>query len=121
MAEIQIVYREYYCAADYPKFCTQCYTQFAKDLGCPCYDDGTSFEKYIIRKDGTREIPFGDCFRSRVRHIYKGLSAKNYEIEPFEDTYNPFFNCMHVKIGKKEYECDRVILNGDCIYNNLTD
>ena len=47
--------------------------------------------------------------------------SKKYEIEPFEDAFNPGFNCMLVRIGKNEYECDKVILNGECIYNNLID
>lgn len=118
MADIQIVYREYYCYCDRLEHCTQCHTEYAKDVGCSSYNDG---EAYIIREDGRKVIPFGDCWYARIRHKYKGLSAKKYEIEPFEDAFNPRFNCMLVRIGKNEYECDRVILNGECIYNDLTD
>ena len=118
MAEIQIAYREYYCLLDSPEHCMQCHTAAAEDMGCRNYDDG---EKYRIREDGARVIPFGDCYYARIRHIYKGLCAKNYTIEPFEDTYNPHLNCMNVTVGKSTYDCDRVILNGECIYNDLID
>lgn len=118
MAEIQIVYREYYCHLDSSEHCMQCYTAAAEDKGCPDYNDG---EKYNVREDGVRVIPFGDCFYARVRHIYKGLCAKNYLIKPFEDPYNPHLNCMVVTVGKNTYHCDKVILNGECIYNDLDD
>lgn len=109
MAEIQLVYRKYCCryqgfSCDYSM---QCHTAAASDVGCEL------FKKDVI----TDACKFAD-----IKHKYKGLSAKAYDIEPSEhDPYNPHLDCMIVKIGKNEYECDKVILNGECIYNNLID
>ena len=116
MADIQIVYRDGYCEIAecncdvIGNYCTQCHTQAAEDLGCKYYDEGSH---------DANVIPFGDCIHALFRRKYKGIVAKKYDIEPFEDNYNMHLNCMAVTAGRKTYYCDKVILNGKCIYNNI--
>jgi hypothetical protein len=118
MAEIQIVYREYGCRFDdcyvgmKSPHCMQCHTMAAKDLGCVDFDDGN---------DNPHVIPFGDCKNAIIKHRYKGCTVKNYEMKEFYDTYNMHLNCMEVTIGKITYDCDKVVLNGKCIYDELED
>lgn len=111
MAEIQIVYREGYCeygcmATDYD---TQCHTQCAADMGCKFFNDGEHLPNFI---------PFGDCIYAHFRTKYKGVTTKKYDIEEMEYPYNPHLNCMLVKIGNRIYQCEKVILDGKCIYDN---
>lgn len=116
MAEIQMIYREGYCDLRYVNpivadgnYCEQCHTCSGEDLGCPEFNDG--------RRPGEIRIPFGDCKNAKFETRYKGVTVKNYEIEPFIDDYNRHLDCMLVTIGKKQYECTKVILNGECIYS----
>ena len=115
MAEIQIVYREPYCQLverGYPGcdcFNTQCFTGAARDAGCRWFSDG--------REPDSRRIPFGNCVNAKFRYCYKGLVAKKYSITPEEDGWNPHLNCMVVDVNGESYDCDKVILNGKCIYN----
>ena len=120
MAEIQIVYREGFCGyyAEYygwhNVFSLQCYTVCAGDVGCRGYSDGG--KRYD--DDGIEIIPTGDCVYACWKYKYKGWSGKNYEIEELHDPYNPQLDCMRVKLGRTEYDCVKVILNGECIYND---
>lgn len=109
MAEIEIVYREGYCEYKQSDYCTQCHTQCAEDLGCRCFNE---------EEERPNVIPFGDCKHAKFKYAYKGASVKNYEIEEFEDAYNPHLNCMLVTLGKTMYECEKVILNKEVLYNN---
>lgn len=119
MAEIQIVYREGFCGySDWQKeFNTQCYTVVAGDAGCRAYSDGG--KRY--GDDGIEIIPTGECIYACWKYKYKGWSGKNYEIEELHDPYNPQLDCMRVKLGRTEYDCVKVILNGECIYNDYDD
>lgn len=45
------------------------------------------------------------------------MNIKNYELEEFQDTYNLHLNCMMLTTRNKIYECEKVILDGKCIYN----
>lgn len=112
MAEIQMVYREGSCAFDCvaTDYCAQCHTQCACDLGCKFFNDGEHLPNHI---------PFGDCIHASFKTKYKGVTVKNYEIEEFEDPHNPHLNCMLVKLGRRVYECEKVSLDGKCIYNDL--
>lgn len=118
MAEIQIEYSEGYCELQYSHFgckdnyCMQCHTGAASDLGCDGYDEG---------EYDADTIPFGDCIHAKFRTKYKGMSVKRYEIEPFEDDYNPHLNCMILSTGRKDYYCDKIILDGKCIYCSLAE
>lgn len=115
MANIQMIYREGYCDSSWcgqEKYCAQCHTYAAEDLGCQMFDEG---------KHEPNVVPFGDCTYAKFRRIYKGVTTKNYTIEPFEDTYNLHLNCMLVTVGKKVYECEKVSIDGECIYNTLED
>lgn len=107
MAEIEIIYREGYCECMGGDYCAQCHTQCAEDLGCKMFNEG-KHEKNVI--------PFGDCVHANFKYVYKGASVKKYEIEKFEDDYNPHLNCMFVTLGKTMYECEKVVLNGKVIY-----
>ena len=108
MAEIQIIYREGYCEMMCGNFCTQCYTQWASDLGCNMFNEGKHEEDVI---------PFGDCIHAKFKYIYKGMNVKNYELEEFQDIYNSHLDCMTLETRNKIYECEKVILDGKCIYN----
>ena len=112
MAEIQIIYREEYCEMMNSNHCTQCHTACASDLGCNMFNEG-KHEKNVI--------PFGDCIYAKFKDIYKGMNIKNYELEEFQDTYNLHLNCMMLKTRNKIYECEKVILDGKCIYNEYDD
>lgn len=119
MAEIQIVYREGFCDhwSGGEGFHGQCYTSCARDMGCRWYSDGG--EK--VSPDGVKIIPFGDCVYAAWKYKRKGWSGKNYEMEESEDPYNPHLDCMIVTLGRTEYECVKVILDGKCIYNEYDD
>ena len=115
MANIQMIYRKGYCDASWcnqEEYCAVCHTSGAGTLGCQTFDEG---------KHEPNEHPFGNCIYAKFRMIYKGVTTKNYIIEPFEDIYNMHLNCMLVTVGKKVYECEKVILDGQCIYNTLED
>lgn len=112
MAEIQIVYREGYCAYGGEDYCTQCHCQCAGDLGCNMFNEGKHEEDVI---------PFGVCIYAKFKYIYKGMDIKNYELKELQDTYNPHLNCMMLETRNKIYECEKVILDGKCIYNEYDD
>lgn len=116
MAEIQMEYIEPYCDMDMAlsrgeRFCTQCCTGAANDLGCSHYYPGpTSDESHPII------IPFGDCKHVVYDKKYKGLSTKSYQMEEETDPFNRHLDNMCVTIRGKEYRCERVILDGKQIY-----
>lgn len=116
MAEIQIVYRYYFC--EYPwcedDFNIFCLTSSARDTTCREFSDGG----IEYTEDGVKIIPNGDCIHAKWEYRYKGWVGKRYEIEEYKDTYDPYLSCMRVKLGNKEYDCVKVILNGECIFNN---
>ena len=115
MADIQIVYREGFCShwSGGDCFCMQCYTQCAEDMGCKFYSDGG--EK--TDANGNAIIQFGDCYYADWKHKFKGWSGKNYEMEEVHDPYNPHLDSMRVILGRTEYDCVKVTLDGKCIYN----
>ena len=115
MADIQIVYREGFCShwSEGDSFCIQCYTSCAGDMGCKFYSDGGK----KTDADGLVIIPFGDCVYADWKYKYKCWSGKNYEMEEEHDPYNPHLDSMCVRLGKTEYDCVKVILDGKCIYN----
>ena len=115
MAEIQIVYREGFCEySDWQReFNTQCYTVVAGDVGCKAYSDGGR----TMGDDGILNIPAGDCVHAKWRYKYKGWVGKNYEMEEVHDPYNPHLDSMRVILGRTEYDCVKVTLDGKCIYN----
>lgn len=101
MAEIEIVYRKGYCWYSCEDFDTQCYTQCAGDMGC--------------RFCATDEA--GTCTNAKWRYKYKGWSGKNYEIEEDNDPYNPWLDSILVRLGRTDYDCVRVKLNGKTIFD----
>ena len=112
MAEIQIVYREGYCDFDCmgTEYNTQCHTQCAADTGCKFFNEGEHLHNVI---------PFGDCIHAKFKYIYKGMSVKNYELQELDDPYNPHLNCMTLETRNRIYFCEKVILDGKCIYDEL--
>lgn len=114
MAEIQIKYRYYVCDLVGFEASRECLSECAEHTGCIGFEDGG------IQRDeelGCVKIPYGDCIHSNWEYGYKGWVGKQYEMEEYNDVYSPHMNCMRVKLGKKEYDCVKVTLNGECIYN----
>lgn len=108
MAEIEIIYRDHgYCARMGRKYCMQCHTAAAEDLGCPMFNDGEHEKNFI---------PYGDCVYAEFKYIHKGMSIKNYELYADDDPYNPHLDCMMLKTRNRLYECEKVVLNGKAIY-----
>ena len=110
MAEIQIVYRVEKCLhynelIGLYNHCEQCHTIVADAMGC----------------EGFSKSERGDCANADFVAKYAGGTVKKYEMEPYEDDYNPWLNCMIVKAHGKKYECTKVILNGELIYQQDED
>lgn len=116
MAYIQMVYLEGYCDLN-DSYCgelpynIECHTNFAEDAECKLYYDG--------EKPGV--IAFGDCVHAKFRRRYKGMTVKNYDIRESIDPYNPHLNCMTVETKNKTYRCEKIILDGVCIYDEEND
>ncbi len=119
MAEIQIVYRKGYCECCGSDYDTQCHTQSAGDLGCRMFNDWNQ-EETFENSQRIRSIPFGDCIHAKFKYIHKGMSLKNYKLEELDDPYNPHLNCMELKTRNVVYFCEKVILDGNCIYDDLS-
>ena len=107
MADIQIEYRNYICELDCDKFDMQCFSGAASDLGCLCFCDG--------QDHGKQRFSHGSCIHAETKTSYKGVSTKSYEMEEIFDPYSAD-DYMSVKIGKKYYDCDKVILDGVQIF-----
>ena len=107
MANIEIKYREGYCEMGCSEYNTQCHTQYAEDMGCSFFNEG-KHEKNVV--------PFGDCVYAKFDYGYKGMTVKNYDMRVCDDNYNPHLNCMIVETARKSYQCEKVILNGKCVY-----
>lgn len=125
MFELQFVYRKrYYCDQEDIFFgdcphCMQCYTQCGQDMACKAFSDGYDGDPHEIHKIGNRRVSaFGDCCHAKIEYAYKGVTVKKYDIRNSdEDPFNPHLNCCEVTVGGITYECEKVILNGKCIYN----
>ena len=121
MAHIEITYRKGYCDFGLDEYCKFCHCDYAKDVGCGLFDDG-SREDGFRREDNLRNgeiikvIPFGDCIHAKFRYGYKGMTVKNYELMEYYDTYNLHMNCMILKTRNGYYECEKVTLDGVCVY-----
>ena len=115
MVEIQIVYRNYFCDIGWEdEFSTLCFTGVADCTGCKAFSNGG-----ISRdEEGHLIIPYGDCVHAQWDYRYKGWVGKRYEMEEIKDADDPHLDCMRVRLGKTEYDCVKVTLNGECIYNN---
>ena len=105
MAELVLTVRRGFCNLNREEFEDQCLSQFGKDVGCRCYNDGL--------KKGDRYIPYGNCINADYEYIYKGISAKNFEVEVVRFELDEW---AEVTVGRKTYECTSVILNGKTIY-----
>ena len=119
MADIEIIYRKGYCELEergyghdieYDIGCHECW---AEDSNCKYF----AHPEPLQAEDGTRIIPFGDCAHAKFEYRYKGWSGKRYEMEEYRDPYNSHLDSMLVKLGKTEYNCVKVIMNGKCIFN----
>lgn len=112
MAELQLTYRIGRCLERRSEYCEQCHTCAADYMGCKGYDAG-KHDPYVI--------PFGDCINAVFDIGYVGTTTNRYQMEKSEDPYNQHLNCMEVKLGRKTYECTKVVLDGKCIYNAEAD
>lgn len=108
MADIEIVYRVGYCYCECSEYDRQCHTQYGEEVNC---------RKFSHPPHEENVIPYGDCVYAKFEYRYKGWTGKKYDIEEVEDNCDPHLNCMLVKLNNKDYECEKVILNGKCIYN----
>lgn len=110
MANIEIVYRKGSCEFNFSKYKPYCHSEYACEAppDCSYFSDGTDIRAGVIG--------YGNCVHAKYQYCYKGMSTNNYEVE--EDDNEPI---MLVKIGKKEYECVKVKLNGKCIFNEFDD
>lgn len=115
MVEIQIVYRHYFCdcIGCEDKFSTQCLSEYAAITDCKGYSDGGI--DYYDRESMFIMRTYGDCVHAKWKYKIKGWFGNRYEMSTLKD---PFNNCMRVWLGKTEYDCVKVILDGKCIYNN---
>lgn len=114
MGVIQMKYREGYCDKEFgilTDYSEQCHTCAADAKGCRYFQYSV---RYTI--NGVETTESSACKHACYKTIYKGISAKNYEMKEHEDPWNPWLNCMLVNIGKRTYECDEVILDGKMIY-----
>ena len=111
MAALEFTIRRGMCSLGLKEYHGQCHTSCAEDMGCRYFDNG----------DGsTRVVPFGDCCNAKYAYIEKGVSTKNYQVEVFRDDYNNDEWAV-VTIGRKEYECVRVKIDGEIIYPKMED
>ena len=104
MAELEIIYREALrCAHNSSELCEQCISCLARDMPCSQYSECDNGE------DG--------CDNAYFDYAYKGLNTKKYDIREHYDGYSPRVSCMVVTVGKHSYDCEKVTLNRECIYN----
>lgn len=115
MADIEIVYRVCRCKMrQYDIVSEYCTMQDAENTACRYYHKAS---------DGNCDpyqnfVPYGDCEHAYFDYVYKGLSGKRYEMVEDENVFEPHLDCMLVQFGKKVYKCEKVTLNGECIYNH---
>ena len=115
MAEIQIEYKEWFCRYRDSLFCAQCLTSAAEDLGCKYFE----CEQTYTDENGVFHIPYNEmCIFAEHRIRRKGFVAKTYDIEEEHDPFNPWLDCAILKVKNDIYHCDKIILNGTCVYNN---
>lgn len=115
MANIQIVYLKRYCEQMWDKFTGQCYSDAAEDLGCPRF---CCREKYDD-EEGITHIPKYSCIYATYKKAFKGMTVKNYELEEnCDDIEDEFFDTMTLSTKNYEYDCIKVTIDGECIYDN---
>ena len=110
MAEIQIMYRKYCCDLNPSEIDTVCFCDYAQDKGCPFYQGEERQPGYV---------PFGSCQRAQIKFGRKGWVGKRYEMEEVEVPYIHGFDYMRVRLGNTDYTCEKVVLDGECIYNTF--
>ena len=114
MADIQIVYIEGKCAFHSSEFCSNCLTSFADFTNCKMYE-GSS---YLCDYDTGKSIKCigGMCNHAEFTTKHKGWTGKRYEMEMIDNPEDPYNGCMRVTLGKTEYACTKVTLDGKCIH-----
>lgn len=105
MADLEITIRRGSCSLKLCEYCNQCHTQWAEELGCRYFAP--------IRDNDERVIPFGDCIHASYTYTQKGISTKNYQVEPFEAYFDEW---AEVTIGRKKYECIKVKIDGKTVF-----
>lgn len=107
MAELVLTVRRGVCNLHHWAFEDKCLSQFGDEVICPYYNDGSKMDD--------RRIPYGNCIYADYEYIYKGISAKTFEIRVVESRFD-LDEWAEVTVGGKTYECTSVILNGKTIY-----
>lgn len=115
MADIQIEYREYQCLCGCENHCGQCYTSVAEDMGCPLFNHRDE------KENGTIMVLYDCCKYASYTLAYKGIVAKRYTMTEYFNPYEYPDSCMKVTVGGKTYDCEKVIIDGTCVYGGDSD
>ncbi len=104
MAEIQMIYRVGKCIHSDPEIrkehCGNCHTSSSWLTGCKAFHPSDR----------------GDCACADFTYIYAVETVNECEMQEFVNEYSPWMNCMIVNIKGTIIECKKVMLNGECIY-----
>lgn len=125
--EIKIEYLQGYCfcseyqdanTEDY--YCEYCYTECAEDLGCDHYRKPRIKNKDESTGKMWAEIPVKcKCEHAACLLKYKGFTAKNYEAYVDEDPFKPRNDVMVLIVGKRRYNCRKVVIDGEQIFPEI--
>ncbi|MBR3362162.1 MAG: hypothetical protein IKM73_00995 [Acidaminococcaceae bacterium] len=109
MAEIQMIYRKEKCIHSDPnirkKHCGNCHISSSWLTECLAFHPSDR----------------GDCACADFKYVYAVETVTECEMSEFKDVTNPWMNCMIVKLKGTIYECTKVILNGELIYQQDDD
>ena len=108
MANIEIMYRRYFCVFGHEAHCEACHHDEAQYVGCKDYCG----EPRHKDKKGRWGIPLGTCLNSYEDVAFKGMKLKRYEIEEDFD-----YGGMRLKTRGANYDCIRIVLDGKVIYD----
>lgn len=109
MANIEIIYRKKWCLLEFDaarkNFCNFCFDPESASCVCEYFCADRTWAK-------SNEAP---CANACIKYVYKGWTGKKYEMEQMSDYV--FGDYMLVTLGNQIYECERVTLNGKCIFD----
>lgn len=113
MAEIEIVYETGHCELNDASYGEECHSEYACDMGCRQFEEDKEYGPLPPNCLGIK--PYGNCKHAITDYIHKGWSGKKYEIgAPFTYDYEEH---VMVTLGKTDYCCCKVKLNGKIIFN----
>jgi len=121
MANIEIIYRKKWCLIGTDptskKFRNACFDPECAHDVCEYF----SADHTWMKKNGLDCLrsDFSPCASAYVKYVYKGWTGKKYEIEQMSD--DGLGDYMLVTLGNQTYECERVSLNGKCIFDQYAE